>query len=123
ASRPRRCGRASPRSGVERLTGGQTSCLLPSLWERVRMWLTMMSPQAGSDQGSQYMTIDSGANPSSDPPATSNDPATSDRQGQMESTLPGAAYLSEEFFARERERIFLGEWMCVGREETIAAPG
>ncbi|HEY2803399.1 MAG TPA: aromatic ring-hydroxylating dioxygenase subunit alpha [Actinomycetota bacterium] len=41
----------------------------------------------------------------------------------METTLPGRAYRSEEFFELERERIFFRDWVCVGREETIADAG
>ncbi|HZP89981.1 MAG TPA: aromatic ring-hydroxylating dioxygenase subunit alpha [Actinomycetota bacterium] len=41
----------------------------------------------------------------------------------MERTLPARAYLSEDAFALERERIFWREWMCVGREEALARSG
>ena len=41
----------------------------------------------------------------------------------MEATLPGRAYRSEAFFELERERIFFRDWVCVGREETIADTG
>ncbi|MFL5736262.1 MAG: aromatic ring-hydroxylating oxygenase subunit alpha [Actinomycetota bacterium] len=41
----------------------------------------------------------------------------------MESTLPGRAYVSEEFFSLERERIFFRDWVCVGREETLPEAG
>jgi len=37
--------------------------------------------------------------------------------------LPAQAYLSEELFELERERIFRREWLCVGREEQVANPG
>ncbi|HET7600704.1 MAG TPA: aromatic ring-hydroxylating dioxygenase subunit alpha [Gemmatimonadales bacterium] len=41
----------------------------------------------------------------------------------LERTLPRACYFSPEIFAREKERIFCREWVCVGREEEIPAPG
>src|SRR5205085_107958 len=63
------------------------------------------------------MAVDVGAIPDSD--AGSSAPPLA----RMPSTLPGEAYLSEAFFERERQRIFFGEWMCVGREETLSAPG
>ena len=42
---------------------------------------------------------------------------------EMQRTLPSSAYLSQESFERERERIFATEWFCVGREEALLAPG
>jgi glycine betaine catabolism A len=41
----------------------------------------------------------------------------------LERTLPREAYLSPDAFARERERIFCREWLCVGRADELAAPG
>jgi glycine betaine catabolism A len=41
----------------------------------------------------------------------------------LERTLPRAAYFSDEQFARERERIFAREWVCVGRADEIPAKG
>ncbi len=41
----------------------------------------------------------------------------------LERTLPREAYLSPETFAREQERILCREWVCVGREEELAAAG
>jgi Rieske 2Fe-2S family protein len=41
----------------------------------------------------------------------------------MEQTLERAAYVSEEWFQRERERVFSRQWFCVGREEELPAPG
>jgi len=41
----------------------------------------------------------------------------------LERTLPRAAYLDPEIFGLERERIFTREWVCVGRAESVAAPG
>jgi len=38
-------------------------------------------------------------------------------------TLERADYMSAAIFAAEHERIFAREWLCVGREEMIAAPG
>jgi Rieske 2Fe-2S family protein len=43
--------------------------------------------------------------------------------GGLERTLPRDAYLAPEHFAREKERIFCREWVCVGREEELAVPG
>ncbi len=41
----------------------------------------------------------------------------------LERTLHRDYYLSEPVFARERERIFFGEWFCVAREEDLPGPG
>lgn len=41
----------------------------------------------------------------------------------LERTLPRDAYVSETFFAREKERLFFGEWFCVGRAEEAPDPG
>ena len=41
----------------------------------------------------------------------------------MERTLTREHYLSPEMFAREKERIFMREWFCAGREEDLATPG
>jgi len=38
-------------------------------------------------------------------------------------TLERSAYVSPEVFAREHERIFRQEWLCVGREAMVATPG
>jgi len=43
--------------------------------------------------------------------------------GRLERTLPRDAYLAPEHFAREKEWIFCREWVCVGREDELAAPG
>ena len=43
--------------------------------------------------------------------------------GGLERTLPREAYLAPEYFAREKERIFCREWVCVGRAEELAGPG
>jgi choline monooxygenase len=39
------------------------------------------------------------------------------------SHVPGDIYSSPEVFAREKERIFLKDWLCVARAEEIAKPG
>jgi len=41
----------------------------------------------------------------------------------LEPTLPRDAYISPAIFAAERERIFAREWVLVGREESVLAPG
>jgi Rieske 2Fe-2S family protein len=41
----------------------------------------------------------------------------------VESTLPSSWYQREDVFALEREHIFYKEWMCVGRDEELSAPG
>ena len=41
----------------------------------------------------------------------------------LDVTLPRAAYVDAAFFAEERERIFVREWLCVGREEELPNPG
>jgi glycine betaine catabolism A len=41
----------------------------------------------------------------------------------LERTLPSAWYCDERIFKLEKERIFAREWLCVGREEEVAAPG
>jgi glycine betaine catabolism A len=38
-------------------------------------------------------------------------------------TLSGRDYVSEEVYAEERERIWFGDWVCIGREEEVATPG
>jgi glycine betaine catabolism A len=43
--------------------------------------------------------------------------------GGLEQTLPSSWYYSEEIYAREKERIFCREWLCVAREEELPAPG
>ena len=42
---------------------------------------------------------------------------------EMMRTLPRAAYLAGEHFAREADRIFHREWFAVAREESIPATG
>jgi phenylpropionate dioxygenase-like ring-hydroxylating dioxygenase large terminal subunit len=37
--------------------------------------------------------------------------------------LPPACYTSPEFYAREMERIFRRDWLCVGRADEVAEPG
>ncbi|QES51709.1 biphenyl 2,3-dioxygenase [Streptomyces venezuelae] len=38
-------------------------------------------------------------------------------------TLPARAYTAPEFHAREQERIFRRDWICVGRAEDLPGPG
>jgi Rieske 2Fe-2S family protein len=40
----------------------------------------------------------------------------------LEPTLPSSWYRSPQVFALEKERIFCREWICVAREEELAAP-
>lgn len=49
--------------------------------------------------------------------------ATQTIRSAVERSLPRDAYLSEEFFEREREHIFHSEWFYVGREEALIEPG
>lgn len=49
--------------------------------------------------------------------------AAREHHGMLERTLPRTAYVADEWFARERERIFFAEWFCIGRAEQIAEPG
>ena len=37
--------------------------------------------------------------------------------------LPGYIYTSAEIYRREKEEIFLKDWLCIAREEELAAPG
>jgi Rieske 2Fe-2S family protein len=41
----------------------------------------------------------------------------------LQKTLPSDYYRSPEMYARERERIFCREWLCVGREADVPNPG
>ena len=43
------------------------------------------------------------------------------RQGAR--TLPGRYYTAPEVFAEEQERIFRHQWICVGRDASLAVPG
>ena len=45
------------------------------------------------------------------------------RVAGLEPTLPSSWYRSAQVFALEKERIFCREWLCVAREEQLAAPG
>jgi phenylpropionate dioxygenase-like ring-hydroxylating dioxygenase large terminal subunit len=38
-------------------------------------------------------------------------------------TLPGEVYISDDVFKLEQQGIFARQWMCVGRENDIPAPG
>ena len=42
---------------------------------------------------------------------------------QPRPTLSGAEYTSDGVYDEERERIWWGDWVCVGREEELARPG
>ena len=37
--------------------------------------------------------------------------------------LPGYMYTSEEIYALEKQKIFLQDWLCIGRAEEVADPG
>jgi phenylpropionate dioxygenase-like ring-hydroxylating dioxygenase large terminal subunit len=37
--------------------------------------------------------------------------------------MPPSVYTSEEFLARERERVFRMDWVCVGRASSLVKPG
>jgi Rieske 2Fe-2S family protein len=41
----------------------------------------------------------------------------------LEHSLAGTSYTAEDEFIREREAALFADWFCVGREETVAAPG
>jgi phenylpropionate dioxygenase-like ring-hydroxylating dioxygenase large terminal subunit len=41
----------------------------------------------------------------------------------MESTLPREAYVGQDWFERERDRVFESQWFCVGRDEEVPDPG
>jgi phenylpropionate dioxygenase-like ring-hydroxylating dioxygenase large terminal subunit len=41
----------------------------------------------------------------------------------LEETLPSSWYHAEDIYAREKERIFCREWLCVAREEELPEPG
>ena len=38
-------------------------------------------------------------------------------------SLPGPSFTTQAEFGREREEILFADWFCVGREESLAAPG
>ena len=60
--------------------------------------------------------------PGPEPPAAPADPRPGGRVA-LDVTLPRAAYVDPAVFAEERERIFVREWFCVGREEELPNPG
>jgi Rieske 2Fe-2S family protein len=41
----------------------------------------------------------------------------------LQRSLPGPSYTSEAEFARERDRVLLTSWFCVGRADGLAEPG
>jgi Rieske 2Fe-2S family protein len=46
-----------------------------------------------------------------------------DREWTPRPTLSGADYVSREVYEQERERIWWGDWICLGRTEEVATPG
>jgi glycine betaine catabolism A len=44
-------------------------------------------------------------------------------KGPIRTTLPGAAYHSDETYAVDRERVFFRNWLYVGRAERLPNPG
>jgi glycine betaine catabolism A len=46
-----------------------------------------------------------------------------DRVWKPRPTLSGADYVSREVYEEERERIWWGDWICLGRTEEVADPG
>jgi choline monooxygenase len=42
---------------------------------------------------------------------------------ELAETLPNWCYTSQAFYERERERIFLKHWICVGHESRVPNPG
>lgn len=46
-----------------------------------------------------------------------------DAQIPLARSLPGASYISEAEFAREREAVLFADWFCVGRTEALPDPG
>jgi glycine betaine catabolism A len=41
----------------------------------------------------------------------------------LDRSLPGPSYVAEAEFAREREAVLFADWFCVGRADSVAAPG
>src|SRR4030095_1054535 len=72
-----------------------------------------------------------GDEPTTDEPRPEFDPANTQPQiscmsspnSPLEPTLLREYYFSPEIFGKEKERIFFGQWMCVGREEEAPNPG
>jgi glycine betaine catabolism A len=54
-------------------------------------------------------------------PASQPGPATPPWRARP--TLAGSDYTSEANWAEERERVWFGSWICIGRAEEIAEPG
>jgi phenylpropionate dioxygenase-like ring-hydroxylating dioxygenase large terminal subunit len=48
---------------------------------------------------------------------------TSEQSYDRAWTMPGAFYRSPEFLALECERLFMREWICIGRVEEVERPG
>jgi phenylpropionate dioxygenase-like ring-hydroxylating dioxygenase large terminal subunit len=49
--------------------------------------------------------------------------ATTERPLDQAQTLPPACYTSAEFYEFEKAALFDREWLCVGREDQVKAPG
>ena len=49
--------------------------------------------------------------------------ATASKSPGLQKSLPSSYYLSDEIFALEKERIFVREWFCAGREEELPNAG
>ena len=56
-------------------------------------------------------------------PVERHAPRTALTTWQPRPTLPGTDYTGEATYAEERERIWWGGWVCVGRAEEIPTPG
>jgi Rieske 2Fe-2S family protein len=56
-------------------------------------------------------------------PATRHAPRTPIADWQPRPTLAGVDYTSGEVYAVEREQVWFGGWVCIGRAEEIADPG
>ncbi len=56
-------------------------------------------------------------------PATRHAPRTPIADWQPRPTLAGADYTSGEVYAVEREQVWFGGWVCIGRAEEIPDPG
>lgn len=56
------------------------------------------------------------------PPGDAGLERSTDAVGRA-TTLPPAVYTDEAWYAFEREAVFSREWLCLGRESDVAAPG
>ena len=64
-----------------------------------------------------------GAGSALKPKLAAEDFAPTQRPPLEASILPLSCYSSPEFFELEMERIFMKEWLCVGRTDQVAKPG